>query len=75
MIVPMTLCDDRLALEHIVACFHFLLQQPGIPAQKYTCAELAEAIKDHYSLDNLKVAWTVAFLEEQADSFLTVTNY
>jgi hypothetical protein len=68
-------CNEHLALEHIVACFHFLLANYAKPAQKYTCAELAEAIKDHYSLDNPKVAWTVAFLEERADSFLTIRNY
>lgn len=67
--------DEKLAMEHVVACFHYLLQQPGVQVQKYTCAELAEAIKDFYSLDNPKVAWTIAFLEERADTFLTVRNY
>jgi len=67
--------DERLAMEHIIACFHFLLQQPGAQVQKYTCAELSEAIKNTHSLDNQKVAWTVALLEERADTFLTVTNY
>jgi len=61
--------------EHIVACFHFLLADPKQRAQKYTAAELAAAIRKHYEQVNSKVVSAVAFLEERADTFLTIRNY
>ena len=66
---------EREHLDFIVTCFHFLLQQAGVHVQKYTAAELAAAIRDHYSLDNPRTAWAIAFLEERADTFLTIRNY
>ena len=61
--------------NHIIACFHFLLADRSKRQQKYTAAELADAIRKHYEQVNPKVVSATAFLEARADTFLTVRNY
>lgn len=70
---PPSKFTDEDAWQHIVACFHFLLQKPGAVQQKYTAAELAVAIETSaFDANNPGIAWTLAFLRERADTFLTV---
>lgn len=45
-------------INHIVSCFNFILDKNV----EYNNIEFAEAIKEYYSLDNLKIKYAYEFL-------------